>query len=252
MESKVWHKWTRNRLTDIENRLVVAKGEKVRKEWESGVSRCKLLYTGWIKNKVLLYRTGNYIQYISIYITLHVPQDLVTDAPGLNYHWMTQHIVAGLGVAVMDFVFHSPQERRVSKMSFCKTSNNYSLRLGFYEKQIEDGIHQVIHQEMWGVIIPERMTSVNRWQEYQQVRPQIGNKMLDCNSVQRTEQRGRWIGNTEGQENYPERVCVRRIHVKFQLLYSKSSWWYHLEKRPRDNSDQEVVKRKLTSSWAIF
>ena len=28
-----------------------------------GVSRCKLLYTGWINNKVLLYTTGNSIQY---------------------------------------------------------------------------------------------------------------------------------------------------------------------------------------------
>ena len=31
-------------------------------EWEVGVSRCKLSYTGWINNKVLLYSTGNYIQ----------------------------------------------------------------------------------------------------------------------------------------------------------------------------------------------
>ena len=32
-------------------------------DWEFGVSRCKLLYTEWINNKVLLYSTGNYIQY---------------------------------------------------------------------------------------------------------------------------------------------------------------------------------------------
>ena len=32
-------------------------------DWEFRVSRCKLLYTGWINNKVLLYSTGNYIQY---------------------------------------------------------------------------------------------------------------------------------------------------------------------------------------------
>ena len=32
------------------------------KDWEFGVSRCKLLHTEWI-NKVLLYSTGNYIQY---------------------------------------------------------------------------------------------------------------------------------------------------------------------------------------------
>ena len=27
-----------------------------------GISRCKLVYIGWINNKVLLYSTGNYIQ----------------------------------------------------------------------------------------------------------------------------------------------------------------------------------------------
>ena len=54
-----------SRLTDIENRLVVAKGEGGggRMEWEFGISRCKLLYTEWIDNKVPWYSTGNYIQY---------------------------------------------------------------------------------------------------------------------------------------------------------------------------------------------
>ena len=33
------------------------------KDWGFGVSRCKLFYMGWINNKVLLYNTGNYIQY---------------------------------------------------------------------------------------------------------------------------------------------------------------------------------------------
>ena len=44
---------------------MVAKGEGGggRKDWEFGMSRCKLLYIGWINNKVLLYSTGNYIQY---------------------------------------------------------------------------------------------------------------------------------------------------------------------------------------------
>ena len=36
------------------------------REWEFGISRCKLLYIGWINNKVLLYSTGNYIQYTVI------------------------------------------------------------------------------------------------------------------------------------------------------------------------------------------
>ena len=34
-----------------------------RKDGEFGISRCKLLYIGWINNKVLLFSTGNYIQY---------------------------------------------------------------------------------------------------------------------------------------------------------------------------------------------
>ena len=33
------------------------------KDWEFGISRCKLLYIQWINNKVLLYSTRNYIQY---------------------------------------------------------------------------------------------------------------------------------------------------------------------------------------------
>ena len=32
-------------------------------DWEFGVSRCKLVYIGCINHKVLLYSTGNCIQY---------------------------------------------------------------------------------------------------------------------------------------------------------------------------------------------
>ena len=38
-------------------------GEGRGKDWEFGISRSKLLYIGWINNKVLLYSTRNYIQY---------------------------------------------------------------------------------------------------------------------------------------------------------------------------------------------
>ena len=43
-------------IRDIENRLVVAKGEGGGRglEWEFGISRCKLVYIGWINYKVLL------------------------------------------------------------------------------------------------------------------------------------------------------------------------------------------------------
>ena len=48
-------------------RLVVAGGGVGRKtELEVGVSRCKLLYIGWINNKALPYSTENYIQYPGI------------------------------------------------------------------------------------------------------------------------------------------------------------------------------------------
>ena len=47
-----------NRLMDIQNRLMVAKGEG-----EVGVSRCKLLYMEWINKKILLYSRENYVQY---------------------------------------------------------------------------------------------------------------------------------------------------------------------------------------------
>ena len=51
-----------NRLTDTENRLWFQWGGRGM-DWEFGISRCKLLYIGWINYKVLLYSTGNYIQY---------------------------------------------------------------------------------------------------------------------------------------------------------------------------------------------
>ena len=48
--------------------MVAAKGEEVGggMKWEAGVSRCKLLYIEWVNNKVLLYSTENYIQYLMI------------------------------------------------------------------------------------------------------------------------------------------------------------------------------------------
>ena len=57
MESKIWHKWAylwnKNRLTDMENRLVVAKGVWGGRgmNWERGVSRCQLLHIKWINNR---------------------------------------------------------------------------------------------------------------------------------------------------------------------------------------------------------
>ena len=52
----------------MENRLGVAKGEQGRseKDTEFGVGRCKLLYSEWIINEVLLFGTGNYIPSLGI------------------------------------------------------------------------------------------------------------------------------------------------------------------------------------------
>ena len=53
---------------DIENRLVVAKGEEGGSgmDWAFGVGRCKQLHLEWISNEVLLYHTGNYTQSLGI------------------------------------------------------------------------------------------------------------------------------------------------------------------------------------------
>ena len=42
------------------------KGEKAGMDWEFEISRGKLLYIGEINSKVLLYSTGNNIQYLVI------------------------------------------------------------------------------------------------------------------------------------------------------------------------------------------
>ena len=54
----------KNRLTDIENRKETYGYQ--RGEGEFGISRYKLLYIKQINNKVLLYSTGNYSQYLVI------------------------------------------------------------------------------------------------------------------------------------------------------------------------------------------
>ena len=59
--------YNRNRLTNIENRLLFASGEVNGggMDREVGISRYEVFYTQWI-NKVLLYSTENHIQYPQI------------------------------------------------------------------------------------------------------------------------------------------------------------------------------------------
>ena len=51
-------------LSDMENILVVAKGEEGGSgmDWEFRVNRCKLVHLEWINNEVLQYSIGSYIQ----------------------------------------------------------------------------------------------------------------------------------------------------------------------------------------------
>ena len=58
--------WNRNWVTDITDRWLPGGGRWGRDGVGSWVSRCKLLYIEWPNNKVLLYSTGNYIQYPEI------------------------------------------------------------------------------------------------------------------------------------------------------------------------------------------
>ena len=65
MESKTkWYRWTysqnRKRLTDLENKLMVARADGIVRE--VGMDRYTLLYLKWIINKDLLYSTGNSAQ----------------------------------------------------------------------------------------------------------------------------------------------------------------------------------------------
>ena len=69
---KKWYKWTylqnRNRLTDLENELMVTRregcGEGIVREF--GIDMYTLLYLKQITNKDLLYSTGNYIPQLVI------------------------------------------------------------------------------------------------------------------------------------------------------------------------------------------
>ena len=52
---------TEKKIMDLENRLVVAKGEREEVGWTGcGVNRCRLLPLEYISSEILLCRSGNY------------------------------------------------------------------------------------------------------------------------------------------------------------------------------------------------
>ena len=54
---------TEKKIRDLENRLVVTKGEGGGSgmELEFGINRCRLLPLEWISNEILLNSTGRYV-----------------------------------------------------------------------------------------------------------------------------------------------------------------------------------------------
>ena len=54
--------FTKEKQNHRQNKPVVAKGEGLGGQGNTRISRCKLLYTGWINSKILLCSAGNYIQ----------------------------------------------------------------------------------------------------------------------------------------------------------------------------------------------
>ena len=55
---------TEKKFMDLENRLVVAKGEGEGVGWTGNlglIDRCKLSHLEWISNEILLYSSRNYI-----------------------------------------------------------------------------------------------------------------------------------------------------------------------------------------------
>ena len=79
-DTKWTYLWSRNRLIDIENRFVAAKGEVGLGRDGIGISRCKLLYREWKNDKVLLYSRKNYVQYPLINHSVQFSRSVVSDS----------------------------------------------------------------------------------------------------------------------------------------------------------------------------
>ena len=84
-------------------------------DWESGISRCRLLSTEWINNKILLCSTGNYIQH------------LVTNHSGKEYEKEFICITESLPVQqkITQVVNQSYQKKKIFKLLFENIKHTY-------------------------------------------------------------------------------------------------------------------------------
>ena len=91
VQSKLWHRWTylqnRRKLTDIENRIVVSKGKRGGKDTRNlRLVNGNYFHLEWKNNKVLMYSTRNYIQYLVIN---HKGKEYLKKECMYLYNWVT-------------------------------------------------------------------------------------------------------------------------------------------------------------------
>ena len=76
-------------------------------DWEFGISRCKLVYIRWINNKVLLYCTGNYIQYP---VRNHNGKELSCTGNYIKYRVINHN---GKDLSCICNLYHSSRQRQI-------------------------------------------------------------------------------------------------------------------------------------------
>ena len=97
---KTWHKWPHQRNRNRQGNRLEAAGRQQGRDRDFGLSRCTLLYIGWINNKVCLYGTGNCIRYPVINHSRKWSHSVVSDSlwpHGLYSPWNSPSQNTGVG-----------------------------------------------------------------------------------------------------------------------------------------------------------
>ena len=71
-------------------------------DWELGINRCKVLYMKWVSNKILLYSTGNCIQYCRI---TYIKKNLRKVYNGKNFRKVYIYIY-GIYIHIYTHTYH--------------------------------------------------------------------------------------------------------------------------------------------------